>query len=229
MTPDISFFAKSPSLEINNEIETFVEYIKRLHLNLNQHTEELEYKNAVLILVDAVLSMNRKYDSFVVPRIKLIKATKIETLDELKEKIKTETVQGFCKIWQYNHVSRVITLEHLVNKFLQIKKDLKISNDLDALHLWGKSSSVDDFKSFNVSGIGFTTFQYIRLMCGADTIKPDIYLKRSVKGAVGRAVTEAETVQIVEGAAKQLAISARQLDYAIWKYYSEMSRFSSIK
>src|SRR3989344_8072031 len=121
MKPDRSFPTKNQNFEGEDETEAFVRYIRKLHLNLNQHTEELEYKNAVLILVDAVLSMNRKYESFVVPRIRLIKATKIETLDELKEKIKTETVQGFCKIWQYNHVSRVITLENLVNKFLQIK------------------------------------------------------------------------------------------------------------
>lgn len=224
MKQDISFFTKNRRFEEKSEIETFVKYIEKLHLNLEQQTEELDYKNAVLILVDAVLSMNRKYDSFVVPRIKLIKETGIATLEDLKEKIQDESVEGFCKVWRYNHISRVIILESLVDKFLKIKKNLDASNDLEALHLWGKNSSVADFKNFNVSGIGFTTFQYIRLMCGADTIKPDIYLKRSVKGAIGRTASETEIVQIVEGAAKQLGTSARQLDYAIWKYYSEMSR-----
>src|SRR3989344_391359 len=126
MKPDRSFPTKNQNFEGEDETEAFVRYIRKLHLNLEQHTEELEYKNAVLILVDAVLSMNRKYDSFVVPRIKLIKESGIKTLDELKETLETETIQDFCKIWQYNHTARVTILKKLVEKFLQIKSSFEV-------------------------------------------------------------------------------------------------------
>lgn len=210
-------------MPIKNSIEKFYKYIKSLNLDLNQHSEEFEYKNAALILVDAVLSMNRKYDSFVVPRIKLVKKAGIKTLGDLKDKIDSEKVTGFCDVWQYNHVARVKILRSLVKKFLQIKKNSGIIDDLKALHFWGKNSRIDDFKTFNVKGIGFTTFQYLRLMCGADTTKPDVHLKRAVKDGIGKSVSEIETVRIVETVAKQLGVSARQLDYAIWKYYSKRS------
>lgn len=201
-------------------MDEFINYVRSLNLDFNQKPGEFDYDNPVLILVDAVLSMNRKYDSFVVPRVKLIRRSGIKTLEGVLEAIEDKGISGFCKVWNYNHPERVEILKRLANKFLRIKKELKISNDLSALKEWAKQSTVIDYPKFGVKGIGFVTYQYLRLMCGADTTKPDVHLKKAVKEGTGRKLSEAEVVQLVEQSAKRMNVKARQLDYALWRYYS---------
>lgn len=201
-------------------MDEFINYVRSLNLDFNQKPGEFDYDNPVLVLVDAVLSMNRKYDSFVVPRVKLIRKSGIKTFEEVLKAIEDKGINGFCKVWNYNHPERVEILKRLTNKFLRIKKELKISNDLSALKEWAKQSTVTDYPKFSVKGIGFVTYQYLRLMCGADTTKPDVHLKRAVKEGNGRKLPEAEVVQLVEQSAKRMNVKARQLDYALWRYYS---------
>lgn len=201
--------------------DSFLRYVNSLNLDFDQTPSEFNYDNPVLILVDAVLSMNRKYDSFVVPRVELIRKSGIRTLEQASQIIENEGIKGFCKIWNYNHPERVEILKRLINKCLEIKKGLKINDGLMALQIWARQSTVRDYKKFNVKGFGFTTFQYLRLMCGADTTKPDIHLKRAVKDGTGENLNLEEVVQIVEETARRLNVKARQLDYALWHYYSK--------
>lgn len=140
--------------------DDFVNYVRSLNLDFNQKPGEFDYDNPVLILVDAVLSMNRKYDSFVVPRVKLIRKSGIKTLEEVLKAIEDKGINGFCKIWNYNHPERVEILKRLANKFLRIKKELKVSNDLTTLKEWAKQSIATDYPKFGVKGIGFVTYLF---------------------------------------------------------------------
>lgn len=201
--------------------DDFGNYVLSLNLDFSQKPGEFDYDNPILILVDAVLSMNRKYDSFVVPRVELIRKSGIKTLEEVLIIIENKGINGFCEIWNYNHPERVEILKRLANKFLQIKTELKVTDDLATLKEWAKQSSATNYPKFGVRGIGFVTYQYLRLMCGADTTKPDVHLKRAVKEGTGQKLPEAKVVQIVELTAKKINVKARQLDYALWRYYSK--------
>jgi len=202
-------------------IDKFCNFVKKLSLEFGNLPEEFNYDNPVLILVDAVLSINRRYNEFVVPRIELMRGENIKTLEELKQKIEDLDKDGFCKFWNYNHPDRVRMLSDLTDKFLRIKKEFKLSDDLQVLHKWGEQSKVSDFQDFNIRGIGFTTFQYLRLLCKADTTKPDRHVLRAIKDGIGQDLFGTEAVCIIEKAAKKLNIPVRQLDYALWKHYSE--------
>lgn len=202
-------------------IDKFCKFIKELSLNFGDLPPEFDYENPVLILVDAVLSINRRYKEFVVPRVELIKKENINTLEELVQKIKELGEDGFCKLWNYNHSDRVRMLKELTELFLEIKKELGINNDLDVLHKWGEQSTTNDFKNFNIRGIGFTTFQYIRLLCKANTTKPDRHILRAIKDGIGQDLFGAEAVCIIEKASEKLNVSVRQLDYELWKHYSQ--------
>jgi len=200
--------------------DKFCNFIKKLSLEFGNLPEEFDYDNPPLILIDAVLSINRRYREFVVPRIELMKGENIKTLEELRRKIDDLGKDGFCELWNYNHPDRVRMLSDLTDKFLKIKKEFRLSDDLQVLHKWGKQSKVSDSHDFNIRGIGFTTFQYLRLLCKADTTKPDRHILRAVKEGIGQNVPELEAVDIIEKAAKKLNIPVRQLDYALWKHYS---------
>ena len=210
--------------EIDFSADKFIRFIEPLNLDFGHTPVEFKYDNPTLILVDAVLSINRHYQNFVVPRVDLIRQSGIETLEEIIFGIDTLGVDEFCNLWHYRHPQRVEILRDLASKFLTVKEDFGINGTLAAMQHWGKQSTVDEFDRFNVRGIGFTTFQYLRIMCGSDTVKPDIHITRAVYQALEKKCNLKSVVEIVETSARRINVSARQLDYALWSYYSQESK-----
>jgi mycofactocin precursor len=203
-----------------NEVKKFMDFVRSLDLNYDLVPGEFGYNNAVLVLVDAVLSINRQYKSFVVPRVEIMRCSGIQTLEELLGVIEEVGIDGFCGVWKYKHPERVEILRDLAIRCLEIKEVLNIEDDLEALNEWGKTSKTEDFDGFGIKGFGFTTFQYLRLLCGSDTTKPDVHLKRAIEFAVERKCNLKEVVEIVEQTGRKMGVGVRQLDYAIWNHYS---------
>lgn len=206
---------------MNQYVQPFSEFINTLPLNLDQEVSEFNYTNPVLILADAILSMNRKYEAFVVPRIKHLEKSNIISLDQLDTIITQNGIEAFVQRWNYNDPKRVEILQILAKKFLQLKKEYELADDLETLHKWGNETKRQEWTSFGVKGIAFTTYQYLRILCGANTAKPDIYIQRAFKEAIGKSRPLEEIVEVVEETAKQMNIPAQQLDYALWSYYSQ--------
>ncbi len=209
--------------ESNDEVDKMAIFISDLNLDFSLVPGELNYHDPVSILVDATLSINRPYKKFVVPRVEKVKEYNLNSLDELGQMIENIGVEEMNDFWNYKHRERVIILRNLVKKFLDFKNDYQMDDDMKVLYKWGDEARVEDWKSFGVKGIGFTTFQYLRILCGAETVKPDIHIKRAVEAAVGHSVPLERVVSIVESTAKKMDLSARRLDYALWSFYSKKS------
>jgi hypothetical protein len=73
-----------------------------------------------------------------------------------------------------------------------------------------------DYERFGVQGFGLSGFQYLRMLFGVPTIKPDVHIRRFVSDAVGRTVTDEEALALMEAAGKHLEWPLSRLDYAIW-------------
>jgi len=108
-----------------SDVEKFGSFIKSLPLNYDSRPEEFGYTNPVLVVVDAVLSINRQYQTFVVPRINFIESKHIGSLVELRRIIKQKGSEEFCKFWNYRHPKRVDLLDELTKRFLEIQKKLR--------------------------------------------------------------------------------------------------------
>ena len=205
---------------MDQDVLTFVDFVERLSLDIDRTPPEFSYPNPVLVLVDTVLSVNRKYDAFVVPRIKLIQEQGIASLAQVDQMITDKGAEAFADVWSYRHPQRVEMLQQLVKKFLLLTSEYGLS-ELETLKRWGAESTAEGALSFGVTGIGFTTYQYLRILCGANTVKPDRHIQRAFIDAVGRSRPLVDIVEVVEKAATRLNVPARQLDYALWRYYSE--------
>ncbi|KKW12689.1 MAG: hypothetical protein UY50_C0004G0010 [Parcubacteria group bacterium GW2011_GWA2_49_9] len=205
----------------NTYTQQFLGFVKTLPLNLDKKASEFNYTNPVLILADAVLSMNRKYEAFVVPRIKHIEKSNIVSLNQLNTIITQGGIESFAHVWNYSDPKRVEILLKLTQRFLKLKEQYGLSDDLETLHKWGKEAKPKEWVMFGVKGIAFTTFQYLRILCGGNTIKPDIHIKRAFLEAVGKNRPLEEIVEVIEETATYMNLQAKQLDYALWSFYSK--------
>jgi hypothetical protein len=114
-------------------------------------------------------------------------------------------------LWGNNHWTRAETLRRLVPFF-----ESGVT-DQDALVGWARSAEFRrDFEG-RVKGLGYTTFQWLTMRCGIETVKPDVHTRRFTQRCLGRPLTDSDIVELVTRAAKLLGMPARSLDLAIWE------------
>lgn len=201
-------------------IEKYIEQVKKLNFDKVLSPAEYSYENPALILIDAVLSINRQYRPFVVPRLEYFKKNFpfVNSLNELKTLIEKYGKTNFHKVWNYKHEKRVEILSDLVSFFINIKQ--KNEKDIDAMKRWARTVDLSKYKLLPVSGIGFATSQYIRKMLEIDTVKPDVHILKSIKLWGEVSLNEREAVEFIEEVSKKLGLSSTTLDNTIWKHFS---------
>jgi hypothetical protein len=75
----------------------------------------------------------------------------------------------------------------------------------------------------SVPGIGYATANYFLMLLGAPGVKPDRMVRRFLRGALCRDVTDREAEKLIRAAAERLEVQPHKLDHAIWKYESDRS------
>ncbi len=89
--------------------------------------------------------------------------------------------------------------------------------DQGALRGWAATATFDrDFKG-RVDGLGPAVFQWLVMRQGVDTVKPDVHVHRFTARVLGRPLSDADAVTVIERAARRLGRPAHRLDWAIWE------------
>ena len=208
-----------------NDLILLKEYLSGIDIGNVEKNSLGNYENAVLICLDAVLSINRKYYTFVVPRINYFqnKYPDITKLEELIKLIDNVGIDNFRDCWNYNHPDRVKILYDLCNRLIEISRLYEDKNELTSLRKWASQSSVRDYNNFNVNGIGFTTFQYIRMLLGANTVKPDVHIKNKISEIVGKKIDDKYAVELFESACRELKLYIADIEHYIWEKSADNS------
>ncbi|MDT2565842.1 hypothetical protein [Enterococcus avium] len=209
----------------DNELESLIDYVdEHLHLS-NYLPEEYSYNNPVLIILDAVLSKNRNYDKAKV-WIKNFKTEyeNIKSLNDLEKMIEFEGAIKVTEKIKYKDVSRIIEIKDVAETFLDLKLKYNEQDDLKAMKKWAEETDFTkkDDPIFKIKGIGIATFQYLRILSGAQTCKPDVHIKNFLNDVLGRKIgkkiSEESAVRAVAQLAQSIDKDTRIVDNAIWKY-----------
>jgi hypothetical protein len=183
--------------------------------------QEHHYPNLVLVLADVVLSANRHYEEFVRPRVALLQELAVPDLATLIELIDTLGVDSFCLYWNYRHPQRVKILYDLAGRCLELLPHSEEGDEVERLRAWAHYSTTDDFSFFTgIPGFGFVSFQYLRILLGANTIKPDVHISNFIYQATGQRLSPPKLIDLLEAVATEMKVSASALDHAIWRYQS---------
>lgn len=171
-------------------------------------------------VVDCVLSLNRKYDTFVVPRLRTFISNhpEIQRVVELAELMASyPTPHAFMQQeLDYNHEDRARILHEVVMFLFAIVQQTPTIPEEKALKQWvGQAQS--QIHRLNIKGFGSAGFQYLCILFGVDTTKPDIYIIRFVSDLLNRNVSDLEAHALLEAACKREGLSVRAVDSYIWK------------
>ena len=192
----------------------------------------LAWQNAPLNVLDCVLSLNRQYEKFCLPRVERFEDRRpdIQELPAFRElMLSYPTPLKFSEVeLSYRDEGRALVLlgvtEYLLralDAFPPTSGELPgPESEMARLTAWARSVTPEDAWSTGVRGFALAGFQYLRMLFGVQTAKPDIHIRRFVSEAVGREVSDSESLTLLETAATQQNLPLADLDYSIWLEHS---------
>jgi hypothetical protein len=179
------------------------------------------WRNTPLNVLDCVLSLNRHYDSFCFPRVEQFGTAhpEVDTLDALRRLIREYDSPNAFSIAEldYNHAERAQTLLEVTEFLIKTLPSYPGSTEMERAERWAVAARPADYAKLGIRGFGLAGFQYLRMLLGAQTTKPDTHICRFVESAVGRRVSATEALALLEAASKRTGHPLRELDYAIWE------------
>ena len=92
-----------------------------------------------------------------------------------------------------------------------------IASEEEALKQWAIHAKPQDYQTLNIKGFGLAGFQYLRMLFGAQTAKPDIYIRRFVSEILKQKVSDVKSLFLLETASERAGLSVRVVDNFIWK------------
>jgi hypothetical protein len=173
-----------------------------------------------LNILDCVLSLNRQYDSFCLPRVQHFAKRRPE-IDELAGLVRLihsypTPLEFSVSELNYRDEKRSLTLLGVTTHFIAVQKSSMDRPEASRLQHWAETAKPSDYETVRVRGFGLSGFQYLRMLFGAQAVKPDIHIRRFVSAAVGRGVDDVTALALLEVAGRHLDWKLTALDYAIW-------------
>jgi len=175
---------------------------------------------APLNVLDCVLSLNRQYETFCRPRVQRFADAhpRVRTLSDLLsviERYRTPLEFSINEL-NYRDARRAETLVGVTEHLLTAQRGYAGATEARRLRQWAKQVGPEDSYIVGVPGFGLAGFQYMRMLFGAETAKPDVHIRRFASRAVGRTVSDIEALTLLESASRSLGRRVSNVDYAIW-------------
>lgn len=181
------------------------------------------WQNAPLNVLDCVLSLNRPYERFCLPRVERFAARRPEVgvLAAFRDLILSyPTPLRFSEVeLSYRDEQRASVLLGVTEFLLSALNTDELSGvdcEMARLGAWARSVTPNDAWTIGVRGFGLAGFQYLRMLFGVQTAKPDVHIRRFVSDTVGHKVSDTEALTLLEAAAMQENLPLADLDYSIW-------------
>jgi hypothetical protein len=181
---------------------------------------EFGWPHPPLNVLDCILSLNRRYRSFVVPRVRAFaehrpEMTELPHLRELIASYENPGTFGTTEL-NYNDAPRMQTIRDVTAYLIGTVGVLDGETEAERLHTWALTARPGDVLLIGIPGFGLAGFQYLRMLFGAQTAKPDVHIRNFVSEVIGRKVNDYTALALLEQASARANLPLREVDGAIW-------------
>jgi len=177
-------------------------------------------------VIDCVLSLRKSYERIVKPRVKAFnEAHPAMSCMELRSLINGfDSPEAFHReALSMDSPGKAVALVGVLDYLIDIQSRFEGDTEDARLTRWAHWARPGDHLMLNIPSFKLAGFQYLRMLFGAQTSKPDVHIVAYIAEALGRtpASTASEQVQAVyaiERAGELLGVSIRSIDIAIWEH-----------
>ena len=136
----------------------------------------------------------------------------------------TKPVEFLKEEVDVGHRGKAGAIEGLVKYLCRLIEASPTVPEEETLKQWAITAEPDDYKKLKIKGVGIATLQWLRILFGADTSKPDVHIMNFIHDTIDEELSEDECILVLRGVASYLEVSERTVDAAIWHFMSSRSR-----
>jgi hypothetical protein len=164
-----------------------------------------------LMVVDVVASRQRKYDEYVKP--KLLPAYVAKASD-----LSLYTLSREAPTWMRLREGEALVMQAVAKEILGYSKKGNVINEDELCKGWAKDK-ISSSKILDIKGIGPVLFQYLRMLCGADSLKSDLRVRRGLKklGLPVEWFTDEGILELCKLLALEVHCSLIELDQCLYR------------
>lgn len=179
-------------------------------------------------VIDSVISQALNYKTTVYPRLVGFKKNhpdvkSVRQLADLMASYQTPLEFLTAEV-DLGHRRKAGAIDGLVKYFCGLIEASPTVPEEETLKQWAITTEPENHKKLNIKGVGIATVQYLRMLFGADTSKPDVHIMNFIHDTIDEELSEDECILLIEGVASYLEVSERDVDGAIWDFMSSRSR-----
>ena len=217
------------------ELALLTRACEQLPVTSVQDEEKHAADNPVLTIMSTVLSLNRRWYSHALPARRYFEANLNNDLEpatlanfgSLLDRIslnRTDWSSAAKKLWDMNEWDKCRMLCELTEYFVVWKEQhCPDHSDRDALKQWALRTTKEDFLG-KIKGLAARAHeQLLWYIEGTQAIKLDRHVFQFVLNAIGRSSSDDDTIAAIRNVAKQIGISATELDARIWDFMQTKS------
>jgi len=118
----------------------------------------------------------------------------------------------------YNHKDRAETLVGVTKYLMKVQSGCRGLSEISRLKEWAETAKPSDSYLMGVRDLGYPV-PILRILLGAQAVKPDVHIRRFVSEAVGHTVSDYQALELFERL-EGISTATHPLDYAIWERYA---------
>ena len=179
-------------------------------------------------VIHSVISQALNYETTVYPRLVDFKKNHpdVKSVRQLADLMASYTTPlDFLKEEvDVGHRGKAGAIDGLVKYFCGLIEASPTVPEEETLKQWAIAAEPDDYKKLNIKGVGIATLQWLRILFGSDTSKPDVHVMNFIHDTIEQELSKNDCILLIEGVASYLEVSERTVDAAIWDFMSSRSR-----
>ena len=186
-----------------------------LRRNPNISLKAREYGNIYrnkrgLMVVDVVASRQRKYDTYVVPKLLPLYESKANGLSLL-------SLSSKAPKWLPLREGEADTMKLLAKTILNYGKSKSLNGEEEIVKKWAEDETAFQ-EVLDIKGIGPALLQYLRMRSGADSLKVDVRVIEGLRelGIPAHWFTSDGLLELCKEIAAEAKCSLLELDQVLW-------------
>ena len=203
------------------DINAVATEIAKFASDLPSQEDLVDFRPPAIKVIHCVLSLRASYDKVVAPRLETFASTypDVQQINDL-----ANFMEGFQTPYEfihqelnYNSERKAKMLQQVVEFLCEIVQETPNISEEEVFRQWAIQAKPQECYTLNIKYFKLAGFQYLRMLFGSDTVKPDVHIIRFLSKLLNRNVSRIEAIFLLEVASKRLDLSVQAVDNFIWK------------
>ena len=181
-------------------------------------------------VINSVLSLRRPYATVVKPRLDAFQENNPDVIQvsDLVNLMARYDPYDFLKAeLDFRSELKATAIDGVVKQLCGIIDASPSVPEEDAIRQWALQANPGGYRVWKITNFGIAGFQWLRVLFGADTAKPDTHILNFLADTLNEEFPQTsekkklEAVELIEEASAHSEFSARDIDRIIWIFRSE--------